>query len=512
MMPALLDHVWQSTVFAVGVFLLTLLFRNNGAPVRFWLWFVASVKFLFPFSLLAIAGHHLFALLTPSAFVPVLSAIQPAAKPFSLSAPFLVGTADANISYLHLMVAIWALGTASIVAFWCSRWIPLHSTLLKSRELPLLAPIPVKLVTFPLEPGLFGIWRPVVLLPECVVRGLSGNEIDAILAHELCHLRRRDNLLALVQMFVEALFWFHPLVWWIGARLVEERERACDESVLAGGNNPQAYAETILKVCRLCVPSPLACAAGVSSSDLDARVVAIMADTYIEDIDPAKQMLLALTAAISVAMPLIIGGLESAPVVGRYHGTTMVISMSSALMHMPSATMQDDRANPEAAGKTAQMHQSRRHKPLIARPYKIEIALNDTDISNHLPAPQGLPPKQAPDTSGVVPINPVAADNHVVAMMGDSKPATVDAAGDSDEIVCRPPQQLPASRFLGPKTCRTRALWDQYRRRGLDIAPDGIRVVSANSLESADAFACPLTIGTGGIARRFGLSFSALSC
>jgi beta-lactamase regulating signal transducer with metallopeptidase domain len=51
----------------------------------------------------------------------------------------------------------------------------------------------------------------------------------------MCHVRRRDNLFAAVHMAVEAIFWFHPLVWWIGSRLLEERELACDEEVLRMG-------------------------------------------------------------------------------------------------------------------------------------------------------------------------------------------------------------------------------------------------------------------------------------
>jgi beta-lactamase regulating signal transducer with metallopeptidase domain len=51
-------------------------------------------------------------------------------------------------------------------------------------------------------------------------------------------------------MLVEAVFWFHPLVWWIGARLLEERERACDEEVLRKTGDPAAYADAILMVCK----------------------------------------------------------------------------------------------------------------------------------------------------------------------------------------------------------------------------------------------------------------------
>ena len=58
-------------------------------------------------------------------------------------------------------------------------------------------------------------------------------------------------------MLVEALFWFYPMVWLIGARLIVERERACDESVLARGHDREVYAGGILKVCKFCLQSPL---------------------------------------------------------------------------------------------------------------------------------------------------------------------------------------------------------------------------------------------------------------
>src|ERR1700732_3432129 len=90
------------------------------------------------------------------------------------------------------------------------------------------------------------------------------------------HVRRRDNLFASVHMAVEAVFWFHPLVWWIGARLVQERERACDETVLSLGNEAHDYAEGILNVCKSYIESPLACVSGVTGSDLKKRLQAIL--------------------------------------------------------------------------------------------------------------------------------------------------------------------------------------------------------------------------------------------
>lgn len=100
----------------------------------------------------------------------------------------------------------------------------------------------------------------------------------AVLAHELCHAQRRDNLTSAIHMLVKAVFWFHPPVWRIGARLVEEREYACDEEVLRGGGEPRDYADAIASVCRLYAESPLACVPGVTGSHLKQRIEEIMAN------------------------------------------------------------------------------------------------------------------------------------------------------------------------------------------------------------------------------------------
>jgi bla regulator protein BlaR1 len=102
-----------------------------------------------------------------------------------------------------------------------------------------------------MEPGVFGIRKPVLLLPDGLTDHLMPAQLEAVLAHELCHVRRRDNLAAAIHMVAEALFWYHPLVWWIGSRMMEERERACDEEVLREARGPEVYAEGLLNVSKL---------------------------------------------------------------------------------------------------------------------------------------------------------------------------------------------------------------------------------------------------------------------
>jgi hypothetical protein len=92
----------------------------------------------------------------------------------------------------------------------------------------------------------------VVLLPSALLGRLSAAQLDAVLAHEREHIARHDNLIAHVHHLVQALFWFHPLVWWIGRQMLEERESACDEAVLDHGHDARQYAEGILAVCSHC--------------------------------------------------------------------------------------------------------------------------------------------------------------------------------------------------------------------------------------------------------------------
>ena len=102
-----------------------------------------------------------------------------------------------------------------------------------------------------LEPGVFGI-RPAGPPVAAQHHRAAHRRADRSCTRaRLCHVRRRDNLAAPFHMVVQTVFWFHPLVWWIGARLIDERERACDEEVIRRGSEPEVYAESILKTCRV---------------------------------------------------------------------------------------------------------------------------------------------------------------------------------------------------------------------------------------------------------------------
>ena len=136
------------------------------------------------------------------------------------------------------------------------------------------------------------VFRPVVLLPAALLGRLSEPQMNAVLAHELEHIERRDNLKANVHRLVETLFWFHPAVWWIGRQMLEERERACDERVLDNGHDGAEYAAGILEVCRHCRAGAFVSAAA-TSGDLTRRVRYILGNARPRSLGVIKAMVAA---------------------------------------------------------------------------------------------------------------------------------------------------------------------------------------------------------------------------
>jgi beta-lactamase regulating signal transducer with metallopeptidase domain/HEAT repeat protein len=98
-------------------------------------------------------------------------------------------------------------------------------------------------------PMVIGFMRPVVLMPVSLLSGLTLSQIEAILAHELAHVRRYDYAFNVLQTVLETLFFYHPAIWWLSKQLRDEREHACDElAVSLCGDDPIFYSRVLLTV------------------------------------------------------------------------------------------------------------------------------------------------------------------------------------------------------------------------------------------------------------------------
>lgn len=236
--PSIINHLWQSSCYVLLAGLLAFVLRKNSAKIRYWVWLSASLKFLIPFALLVSLGS---VVTRPdrhpvSVAAPVFpNTIVQIAQPFS-TAPG--ATVPVSIQLDRVPVAIgvvWALGFLAITLARCRSWLGVQAALRADTPIELAIPVRALITPGAEEPGIVGFLRLVLVLPAQLLEHLTPPQLGAILTHEMCHVRRRDNFFAAVHMVVEAIFWFHPLVWWIGSRLVEERELACDEEVLANG-------------------------------------------------------------------------------------------------------------------------------------------------------------------------------------------------------------------------------------------------------------------------------------
>jgi bla regulator protein blaR1 len=323
---SIMAHLWQSTLCLLLAAVLALVFRRASARIRHTIWTFASVKFLVPFSLFVLAGDYIGSLASPLASPQVTIDIRWLDRPLSLwnlgGYPAFLGGQT-----LVLLAVVWALGTAGLTAWRWREWqalarlLRVSTPLDEGREVRLLRGI-TRIRTRPqqieilqchstLEPGVLGIVRPKLLWPVGLSDRLSDPELESILAHEACHVDRRDNLRALVQVMVEHVFWFHPLVWWLGNRLVDARELACDEEVLQMGTDNHSYAEGILKVCGFYLRSPLTLVAGVGGSDLAARIERIVKGPRARPVSVSARLLLSSVLAVTIGAPLVAGAVRA---------------------------------------------------------------------------------------------------------------------------------------------------------------------------------------------------------
>ncbi len=104
-------------------------------------------------------------------------------------------------------------------------------------------------------PTVIGALKPLILLPATAMTGLSAEQLDAILAHEIAHIRRHDYLVNLVQTVIETLLFYHPGVWWLSGKIRQERENCCDDIASDLCENPIRYAEALVRMEELRTPA-----------------------------------------------------------------------------------------------------------------------------------------------------------------------------------------------------------------------------------------------------------------
>ncbi|HTV39772.1 MAG TPA: M56 family metallopeptidase [Candidatus Sulfotelmatobacter sp.] len=274
--------LWQSSLLIATVFAFDWLFaRRIRASIRYALWVAVLVKLILPPSLALPTGATWWLWRAhPVAESPVINnytvsfgdtpipdaVLPPPTIPVAPPPPTL-----SNDGWVLLAVFLAGVGWISWLAF---RWVrvagkvhraatapaELNSFLDEVRQLAgLRGRSRLKLIDDTQSPAVYGLFRPVILLPRTLANQLSSRQLRTVLLHEAVHLRRGDVWVNCAQTFLQIAYWWHPLLWLANARIRRLREEAVDDAVmLALRDGSDAYASTLLEVARFAFRRPLA--------------------------------------------------------------------------------------------------------------------------------------------------------------------------------------------------------------------------------------------------------------
>jgi TonB family protein len=314
--PIFANHLWQATLLAVAVWIASIWLRRPMA--RQAVWMMAFAKFLLPSTLLFFLAREA-GLNIPWAARTEMIVAADAEVLLQIAEP--VAQSDAGAGHLEIycvLTALWLIGVALCFARWGWRRRRLAAVALAGekvgtgREAVMLEDLKfrlkvsrrVGLILSPkfAEPVVWRALRPLIVLPQGLAERLSDEELGSVLAHELFHVKRFDNLFGSLQMFICCLFWFHPLVWLIDRRLIEERELMCDEQVVLSGSAPEAYAASLWKVVQFGFGWPVEGVSRATGSNLKRRIKIMLNANYRSKTTAASRALAGITFVTLIAL------------------------------------------------------------------------------------------------------------------------------------------------------------------------------------------------------------------
>jgi uncharacterized protein (TIGR03435 family) len=268
----LVHFVWQGTALAIAAALLFHICRRQGSGVRYGIACGALVAMLATVAATAAAIDPTGNAKPPRHTVQVWLARQ---NPDNATVPHLpihvsaqppgAQFSSARVEALFpWIISAWLAGVAVLLARSAGAWWrvrALHQLALRSASSPwqtagdrIAARLGIAQVVRIVElphidmPFVLGCLRPIVVLPIAALSQLNAAQVEAILAHELAHVRRHDYLVNLLQTLAETLFFYHPAVWWLSARIRDEREHCCDDVAVDVCGDRVSYAEALTEL------------------------------------------------------------------------------------------------------------------------------------------------------------------------------------------------------------------------------------------------------------------------
>ena len=289
---ALLHFLWQGALIAMLLGSVNLLLRKAGAGLRYAAAYAAMLAML-----AACVGTFFWLVIHAGDFgstpIETLASVSPVTLAGGAMAARAISTQSAVRleqwldGHLVWLVCVWAAGVLMLSLRTAGGWI--FAQTLKRRgtrpaetswqqvmarlanRLGVARRIALCESTIAQVPTVIGWLRPVILLPVSALLGLTPQMMEAILAHELAHIRRHDYLLNMLQTAIETLLFYHPAVWWVGKKIRQERENCCDDLAVAACGDALIYARALTELEQIRgVPLDLAMAA--TGGSLVARI------------------------------------------------------------------------------------------------------------------------------------------------------------------------------------------------------------------------------------------------
>ncbi|WP_439555128.1 M56 family metallopeptidase [Dyadobacter sp.] len=263
----LVHSVWQGTALLLIALATFFAFRNKSANARY----LSGISFLLLQVIASVATFAYYyrqfaasASIKTSAAVSAPSSGLNAAGPSAYQLPFSLKVQLWLSTHLHELVICWLIGAGFLLIRFLGGWLfterlRIGSVIVSDREWRarlgvILARMNIsKSVEFKetariLTPMVIGTLSPVILIPIGFLTGFSTSQVEAILAHELAHIKRNDYLVNMLQSFVEVVFFFHPAIWWLSDRVRAEREHCCDDIALSVCGDKMSLAHALVKV------------------------------------------------------------------------------------------------------------------------------------------------------------------------------------------------------------------------------------------------------------------------
>jgi TonB family protein len=310
----LLHFLWQGALIGGAAAAALRLSAQRTAQHRYLLCMVA---------LLACA-------VTPAATAVVLLMDSPSISPLGSASSLLLPHIETpllavqsargswSLDLISATVAVWMIGVVSVIVYYCVQWrgverirrsaVPLSSrdrfaetAQRVLRRWRASAEVPLRMAASISTPIVIGLWRPMIVFPAAMIARMPVTDFELILLHEIAHIVRRDSWANALQICLEILFFYHPLVHWLSRRARLERERACDDFAIAASGSAYEYARALTSLMIVSGRVPVT-ALGAAGADLLPRLQYLTGQCKDHDEFPRSPLILALIALLLLAI------------------------------------------------------------------------------------------------------------------------------------------------------------------------------------------------------------------